>query len=526
MTVRSVPIFLQAGSHPAEETRLALGSMLGTATGSFAGGVGSVDRAHGVVNASDFAVTQRAAGANMSVDVAAGSAWVRGTQSADQGAYNAYNDATVNLSVAASDATNPRIDLVVIRVQDAFYSGATNSASVTIVTGTAAASPTDPTLPANALVLARVRVPAASTSVVTANITDVRTRAASGSESYTRTGFKNAIMNGDFRINQRGFTSTTSSGTYGFDRWVVFAGGGTNTYSSQSFAVGVGPAAGYEPEKYARVVSTGQSAAGDLTTLLQYIEDVRTFAGSTVTVSFYAKAATSTLAAPAKIAVELEQSFGSGGSPSASVATYGGSVSLSTSWQRYSVTMALPSISGKTIGTTANTSSCILRLWTSAGSTFNSRTGTLGIQSNTFDIWGVQVERGGFATSFEERPLQVELAMCQRYYEKTYDLNTAPGTSTSAGAWFQTGSVTGGGTFVARISFAVPKRVPTYAQKYYAVSGTADIWDYERSGVSSSTTVNTGTGYEGTGAMMASMGVGGSWVAAFAYGHWTVSAEF
>ena len=421
MTVRSVPIFLQAGSHPAEETRLALGSMLGTATGSFAGGVGSVDRAHGVVNASDFAVTQRGAGANMSVDVAAGSAWVRGTQSADQGAYHAYNDGTVNLSIASADPTNPRIDLVVIRVQDAFYSGATNSASVTVVTGTAAASPSDPTLPANALVLARVRVLAGATSITTARITDVRTRAASGSESYTRTGFKNAIMNGDFRINQRGFTSTTSSGTYGFDRWVAFGTGGTTTYSSQSFAVGVGPAAGYEPEKYARLVSSGQSAAGDLSVLVQVIEDVRTFAGGTVTVSFYAKAATSTLATPAKIAVELSQSFGTGGSPSADVNTYAGQATLSTSWQRYSLTVALPSISGKTIGTTANTSSLKLNLWTSAGTTNNSRTGSLGIQSNTFDVWGVQVERGGFATSFEERPLATELAMCKRYYNRYYD---------------------------------------------------------------------------------------------------------
>lgn len=416
MTVRTVPIFIDGNTHPGEETRQSLGALLGTSTGSFAGGVSASDRAHGVVNASDFRVVQRAAGANMSVDVAAGYAWIRGTESAHQGAYHVYNDGTVNLSVAASDATNPRIDLVIAKVQDAFYSGATRTASVTVVTGTPAASPTDPTLPANALVLARVRVPATSTSVVTANITDVRTRAASGSESYTRTGFKNAIMNGDFRINQRGFTSATASNTFGFDRWQQVNNGGTVTYSTQSFTVGSGPATGYEAEKYARLVSSGQSAAGDYAFLRQGIEDVRTFAGSTVTVSFYAKAATSTLAAPAKMAVEFEQVFGSGGSPSSAVPTYAGQATLTTSWARYSLTVAIPSISGKTIGTTANTSCLYLNLWTSAGTTFNSRTGTLGIQSNTFDIWGVQVERGGYATSFEERPLAQELAMCQRYY--------------------------------------------------------------------------------------------------------------
>lgn len=175
MTVRSVPIFLQAGSHPAEETRLMLGGMLGTATGSFAGGIAASDPAHGVVRPNDFAVSQNGT-PNMSVNVAAGGAFIRGTQSANQGAYHVWNDGTVNLSVTAADATNGRKDLVIAQVRDAYYSGATNDARITIVTGTAAASPADPSLAAfpNALVLARITVAAASTTVVTAGITDLR----------------------------------------------------------------------------------------------------------------------------------------------------------------------------------------------------------------------------------------------------------------------------------------------------------------------------------------------------------------
>jgi hypothetical protein len=78
----------------------------------------------------------------------------------------------------------------------------------------------------------------------------------------------------------------------------------------------------------------------------------------------------------------------------------------------------VPNINGKTIGTTANTSAIYLGFWFSAGSNFNSRTGSLGLQNNTFDIWGVQVERGPVATPFEQRPIGAELALCQRYYNR------------------------------------------------------------------------------------------------------------
>lgn len=176
MTVRSVPIFLQAGSHPAEETRLMLGGMLRASTGSFAGGAASSDPAHGVVRSTDLAVSQNGT-PNMSVNVAAGGCFIRGTQNANQGAYHLWNDGTVNLAISAADATNPRRDLIIAQVRDAAYSGASNDARILVVTGTPAASPSDPSLSSypNALVLARVAVAAGATSIVTANITDLRT---------------------------------------------------------------------------------------------------------------------------------------------------------------------------------------------------------------------------------------------------------------------------------------------------------------------------------------------------------------
>jgi hypothetical protein len=225
---------------------------------------------------------------------------------------------------------------------------------------------------------------------------------------------KNKIINGDFNINQRNFSSSTTFGAYGFDRWRMDNVGGTCTYSAQTFTPGTAPVAGYEARNYARIVTASQSAAGDYCTLIQPIEDVRTFAGQTITVSFWAKASSGT----PKIGIEMLQEFGSGGSPSTGLSIPAGAVTLSTAWARYTVTVAIPSISGKTIGTTANTSSLYLILWQSSGSTNATRASSIGIQNNTFEFWGVQVEAGSVATPFTTATgtIQGELATCQRYY--------------------------------------------------------------------------------------------------------------
>lgn len=58
---------------------------------------------------------------------------------------------------------------------------------------------------------------------------------------------KNMIINGDFRINQRAFTSLTTSGSYTYDRFLTrLQGDGTSTYSAQTFTPGTAPVAGYE----------------------------------------------------------------------------------------------------------------------------------------------------------------------------------------------------------------------------------------------------------------------------------------
>jgi hypothetical protein len=235
---------------------------------------------------------------------------------------------------------------------------------------------------------------------------------------------KNKFINGDFGVNQRNFSSTTTDGDYTFDRWKCALASGTVTWSAQTFTPGTAPVAGYEGKNFIRSVVSGQTTSGQFAFISQRIEDVRTFAGQTVTVSFWAKAASGTPG----IGVTYSQNFGSGGSPSASVETSPGIISaITTSWARYSLTFAMPSISGKTIGTTANTSYVGIWLSTSAGSTYASLMGAIGLQNNTIDIWGVQIEAANTATAFQTATgtIQGELAACQRYFQIIAEGNSA-----------------------------------------------------------------------------------------------------
>ena len=230
---------------------------------------------------------------------------------------------------------------------------------------------------------------------------------------------KNAVINGDFLINQRVFTSNTTTGSFNFDRWLQQNSGGTFTVTPQTFTPGTAPIATYEGRKYFQGITATQSAVGDYAILTQRIEDVTRYAGTTVTISFFAKANTGT----PKIGVELWQDYGSGGSPTTAATVAQSSVTLTTSWARYSVTVAVPSLTGKTLGTTANTSYLELNLWQSAGSTYNTRASSIGIQNFTASIWGVQLEYASVATYFTTATgtLQGELAACQRYYYQSDD---------------------------------------------------------------------------------------------------------
>ena len=215
---------------------------------------------------------------------------------------------------------------------------------------------------------------------------------------------KNKIINGDFGVWQRGTTFTAiGSNAFGPDRYRIgFDGTGVRTVSQQTFTAGTAPVAGYEGRFFCRVNQTTAGTGGTFNLLVQPIEDVRTFAGQTVVLSFWAKADASRT-----ITTNINQYFGSGGSPSGNVTNQSGNLSLTTSWTRFTYSVTLGSLSGKTIGTNNDSSLQVL---------FNLPLNTL----STIDIWGVQLEAGSTATAFQTATgtIQGELAACQRYYNR------------------------------------------------------------------------------------------------------------
>lgn len=227
----------------------------------------------------------------------------------------------------------------------------------------------------------------------------------------------NAIINGAFDIWQRGTSQTITTSTYCADRYgFIFNGTQSVAVSAQTFTPGTAPVAGYEGQYFARLAVGSTSSGMSYNQFGQPIEDVRTFAGQTITFSFWAKATSGSFT----VNPRYIQFFGSGGSSQVEANFGTGAITLTTSWTRYTATVTLPSIAGKTIGTGSS-----LKI-------------VLDLPQNTtwsLDTWGWQVESGSTATAFKRNAsnIQGELAACKRYLPSfTVGYTTATGWWTSA----------------------------------------------------------------------------------------------
>jgi hypothetical protein len=143
----------------------------------------------------------------------------------------------------------------------------------------------------------------------------------------------------------------TGAGVGSVDRWFPdwsTAAPTAFTLSRQAFTTGQ-TAVPNNPTYFARWAITTIGTATNLR-LTQNVEDVRMLAGKTVTFSFWG--ANTVAVVPV---VKVNQSFGTGGSPSGVVATTCSTLpAMSASWAKYTSVCVVPSIAGKTIGTNEN----------------------------------------------------------------------------------------------------------------------------------------------------------------------------
>lgn len=225
---------------------------------------------------------------------------------------------------------------------------------------------------------------------------------------------ENRIINGAFDFWQRGTSFT--GGVYTADRWVANQSGGTVTTSRQAFTLG-DTLGSNSPTYFLRQTVSGQSASGNAGIIVQRIEGVRSYAGQTITILGWARRSSGS----GNMAISLDQDFGTGGSPSAYASGTGQTVTLTGSFAPFALTFAVPSISGKTLGTNGNDLLAV-NLWTSAGSNFNASTNSLGLQTIGVDLWGIHIKQGTHTTSavdlYRQPELGPEYARCLRYYER------------------------------------------------------------------------------------------------------------
>jgi hypothetical protein len=329
--------------------------------------------------------------------------------------------------------------------------------------------------------------------------------------------FKNRIMNGAFAISQRGTSFTPTDSAYGLDRWHFRLDGTPGTLAVTQAALA---AAELPPFSYAMRFNQSVTASGRTYLRVgQYIEGLEAFSGQQVVVSFYAKCASGTVAIPT---LRLDRYFGTGGSPSSAdnmSFSSGGSPTITTTWTRYTAIGTVNSTSGKTYGTNNNSSLLV-------GIDFPT--------SGTFDVYvtGFQVEIGSVATPFEFRPIGTELALCQRYYSKSYNHDVVPGTATQVGmevCGFQGASGLGGA--YGNVKFPVKMRTTPGTINIWDGAGTSSSHSYTYGGAGSAQAISNGGSWWGSGTPFNTSHSGffmrptGSQASAWNYVHYTADAE-
>jgi hypothetical protein len=269
-----------------------------------------------------------------------------------------------------------------------------------------------------------IDLPATSgTMAVLPTATSVLPEASGGTGTTTGYyGFKNRIINGAMVINQRA-TSITDAG-FVTDRWQYTPSLASKATISQDTSV---YPTGFNASLKVLSSSAYTVGASELFIVRQAIEGFNVadlgwgFAGAQpVTISFWVRSSLTGTFGGAVENLGINRCY---------VFSY--SIPTANTWTQITITIA-----GDTTGTWNTTNDVGIRVsfGLGVGSSFSGTAGSwgstrlfsatgavsvVGTNAATWYITGVQLEKGSTATSFDYRPYSAELALCQRYYQKT-----------------------------------------------------------------------------------------------------------
>tara|TARA_R110000868_G_scaffold65637_4_gene196089 strand:- start:1371 stop:2486 length:1116 start_codon:yes stop_codon:yes gene_type:complete len=289
-------------------------------------------------------------------------------------------------------------------------------------------------------------------------------------------GFKNRIINGDCRIDQRNagasVTNDSAVNLYPVDRFIIY-GNVSSKFTAQQNAGSVTPPNGFRNYLGCTSSSSYTVGAGELFFVQQRVEGYNmadlgwgTASASTVTISFWVRSS-------------LTGTFGGSIQNDGVNRSYPFTYTITTAntWEQKSVTIA-----GDTSGTWLTTNGLGMRIYfgLGVGSTYSGTAGAwagadyrgatgatsvVGTNGATFYITGVQLEKGSTATSFDYRPYGTELLLCQRYYGRFQ------GTGSATGASFGTGIANNTAQGAITVQFPVSMRAsPTLSVSQLALS--------------------------------------------------------
>lgn len=295
------------------------------------------------------------------------------------------------------------------------------------------------------------------------NSTNVATTAYSDAAVRAAMGKRNVLINGAFWINQR-LPSTNADDTYAHDRWYALTQTGTVAVSTVTAAENTTPFMARLTQSQVTAQRMGYA---------QIIEGIncKHLRGQQVTFRF----GRTRLSSSDNIRIAVLEWTGTEDSVTSDVVNSWTSTTYTAGNFFLASNVTVSSVVQQAL--TANTLTDGSSVTVTLGSSFNNLivfawTENAVAQNVTFDLAKAQLELGGVASAFEVLEFGDSLRMCQRYYEKDYNLATAPGTITT-GYSATLASRSGGASDVFGRQFSVRKRLAPNMTVYSPNSGSS-----------------------------------------------------